>query len=58
MKLLGDVDREDLTRLLSRFGLRLVETPRGEDIRGSYWGGCGGWLWRPMLIKICRLRSW
>ena len=39
MKLLGDVDREDLTRLLSRFGLRLVETPRGEDIRGSYWGG-------------------
>lgn len=38
MKLLGDVDREDLTRLLSRFGLRLVETRPGEEIRGSYWG--------------------
>ncbi len=38
MKLLSDVDREDLTRLLSKFGLRLVETPPGEEIRGSYWG--------------------
>ena len=28
----------DLTGLLSRFGLRLVETPPGEEIPGSYWG--------------------
>ncbi len=39
MKLLSDVDRGDVTRLLSRFGLRLVETPPDEEIRGSYWGG-------------------
>jgi hypothetical protein len=39
MKLLGEVDGELLARLLSRFGLRLVETAGGEDIRGSYWGG-------------------
>ncbi len=39
MRLLGDVDRQDLTRLLSRFGLRLVETPGGEEIHVSYWGG-------------------
>jgi hypothetical protein len=38
MKLSVDVDREDLRRLLSRFGLRLVETPPGEEIPGSYWG--------------------
>ncbi len=38
MKLLGDIDRNDLTRLLSRFGLRLVETSAGEEIPGSYWG--------------------
>jgi hypothetical protein len=38
MMLLGDVDREVLARLLARFGLRLVETPPGEEIRGSYWG--------------------
>jgi hypothetical protein len=38
VKLLGDVDRGDLTELLARFGLRLVETPPGEEIRGSYWG--------------------
>jgi hypothetical protein len=39
MKLLGDVDREELTGLLSRVGLRLVETPGSKKIRGSYWGG-------------------
>jgi hypothetical protein len=38
VKLLSDVAREDLTRLLSKFGLRLVETPAGEEIPGSYWG--------------------
>lgn len=38
MKLLGEIGREELTRLLSRFGLRLVETPPGEEIPGSYWG--------------------
>jgi len=38
VKLLGGVDREDLTWILSRFGLRLVETPPGEKIPGSYWG--------------------
>ncbi|MGH9391597.1 MAG: hypothetical protein ACRD1Z_18505 [Vicinamibacteria bacterium] len=38
MKLLGDVDREHLTGLLSRFGLRLVETAPDEPIPGSYWG--------------------
>jgi hypothetical protein len=38
VKLLGDVGRTELTGLLSRFGLRLVETPPGEEIPGSYWG--------------------
>jgi hypothetical protein len=38
VKLLGDVDREDLTRLLAKFGLRLVVAPEGEAIPGSYWG--------------------
>jgi hypothetical protein len=38
VKLLSDVDLEDLKRLLSRFGLRLVETLPGEEILGSYWG--------------------
>jgi hypothetical protein len=39
VKLLDDVDRESLTRLLSRFELQLVETRPGEEIRASYWGG-------------------
>jgi len=38
VNLLNDVDREALTRLLWRFGVRLVETPPGKEIRGSYWG--------------------
>jgi hypothetical protein len=38
LKLLGDVDRNDLASLLSRFGLHLVETPESEPIPGSYWG--------------------
>ncbi len=38
MKLLRDVDRNDVLFLLDRFGLRLVETPEGEEIPGSYWG--------------------
>ena len=38
VKLLGEVDRTDLTGLLSRFGLRLAETPLGEEIPGSHWG--------------------
>ena len=38
MMRLRDVERQTLVRLLSRFGLRLVETPAGEEIPGSYWG--------------------
>lgn len=39
MKLLREIDSGCLTELLSRFGLRLVDTPAGEEIPGSYWGG-------------------
>lgn len=39
MKLLGEIDSGRLTELLSRFGLRLVDTAPGEEIPGSYWGG-------------------
>jgi hypothetical protein len=38
VKLLRDVERADVAALLSRFGLRLVERPAGEEIPGSYWG--------------------
>jgi hypothetical protein len=38
VKLLRDVDKADVAALLSRFGLRLVDTPAGEEIPGSYWG--------------------
>ncbi|HJS75295.1 MAG TPA: hypothetical protein VJ921_13480 [Vicinamibacteria bacterium] len=38
MKLLGDVDRNDLLGLLCGFGLHLSETLEGEPIPGSYWG--------------------
>jgi hypothetical protein len=36
--LLSDVGREIVNRLLSRFGLELLETPQGAEIPGSYWG--------------------
>lgn len=38
VKLPSGVDRMDLTGLLSRLGLRLVETLPGKEIPGSYWG--------------------
>jgi hypothetical protein len=38
VKLLRDVDGRHIAALLSRFGLRLVETPAGAKIPGSYWG--------------------
>jgi hypothetical protein len=38
VKLLRDVKRAEVAALLSSFGLRLVETPAGEEIPGSYWG--------------------
>ncbi len=33
-----DLDREDLCRLLARFGLELSVLPQGAPIPGSYWG--------------------
>lgn len=38
MVLLEDVDRAELSRVLGRFGLALVESPPGADIPGSFWG--------------------
>jgi hypothetical protein len=38
LKLLADIERNDLALLLSRYGLRLAETREGEEIPGSYWG--------------------
>jgi hypothetical protein len=35
---LQDLDRWAVEALLSRFGLRLVETAEGQEIPGSYWG--------------------
>lgn len=35
---LGDVNTNDVTRLLQRFGLHLELLPDATEIRGSYWG--------------------
>ena len=34
----GDIGRDVLAVLLERYGLRLVEQPVGERIKGSFWG--------------------
>lgn len=37
---IADIGHEDTTRLLARFGLRLVMLPPEAEIPGSYWGDC------------------
>ena len=35
---LGDIDTDEIARLLARFGLRLIRCGDDEPIPGSYWG--------------------
>lgn len=37
---LADIGADSLRRLLSDYGLELVEVPAGQPIPGSYWGEC------------------